>query len=173
MRLDFINTTQYRNDIELLKFDHNSEGFGSGGAVINSAHLLDDNGQRLAWVVGGENVTVRIECTSNTYLTSPIVGFLVKDRLGQHLFGDNTYLTYLEAPVYIAEGEKFTANFNFRMPVLPMGDYSMTVAIAEGTQEGHVQHHWIHDAIVLKSHSSSVSTGLVGVPMKKIEMTRV
>ncbi|WP_404342595.1 ABC transporter ATP-binding protein [Vreelandella venusta] len=173
MRLDFINTTQYRNDIELLKFDHNSEGFGSGGAVINSAHLLDDNEQRLAWVVGGENVTVRIECTSNAYLTSPIVGFLVKDRLGQHLFGDNTYLTYLESPVYIAEGEKFTANFNFRMPVLPMGDYSMTVAIAEGTQEGHVQHHWIHDAIVLKSHSSSVSTGLVGVPMKKIEMTRV
>ncbi|RUR42374.1 ABC transporter ATP-binding protein [Vreelandella populi] len=171
MRLDFINTTQYRNDIEIIKFDENSEGFGSGGAVINSAHLLDENGERLAWVVGGENVTVRIECTSNTYMTSPIVGFLVKDRLGQHLFGDNTYLTYLEEPVHIAEGEVFVANFQFRMPVLPMGDYSMTVAIAEGSQQGHVQHHWMHDAIVLKSHSSSVSTGLVGVPMKKIEMT--
>lgn len=171
MRLDFINTTQYRNDIEIIKFDVNSEGFGSGGAVINSAHLLDENDQRLAWVVGGENVTVRIECTSKTYMTSPIVGFLVKDRLGQHLFGDNTYLTYLEEPVHIAEGEVFVASFQFRMPVLPMGDYSMTVAIAEGSQQGHVQHHWMHDAIVLKSHSSSVSTGLVGVPMKKIEMT--
>jgi len=173
MRLDFINTTQYRNDIEIVKFDENAEGFGSGGAIINSAHLLDENEQRLAWVVGGENVTVRIECTSKTYMTSPIVGFLVKDRLGQHLFGDNTYLTYLEEPVYIAEGEVFVTDFQFRMPVLPMGDYSMTVAIAEGSQQGHVQHHWMHDAIVLKSHSSSVSTGLVGVPMKKIEMTRL
>ncbi|MGP9765394.1 ABC transporter ATP-binding protein [Halomonas sp. AOP13-D3-9] len=171
MRLDFLNTTQYRNDIEIVKFDENSEGFGSGGAVIDSAHLLDENDQRLAWVVGGENVTVRIECTANAYLASPIVGFLVKDRLGQHLFGDNTYLTYVEEPIHIAEGETFVANFQFRMPVLPMGDYSMTVAIAEGSQQGHVQHHWMHDAIVLKSHSSSVSTGLVGVPMKKIEMT--
>ena len=31
MRLDFINTTQYRNDIEIVKFDENSEGQRQGG----------------------------------------------------------------------------------------------------------------------------------------------
>jgi lipopolysaccharide transport system ATP-binding protein len=59
------------------------------------------------------------------------------------------------------------------MPILPHGDYSVTVAIAEGTQEDNVQQHWIHDALVIKSLSSSVCTGLVGIPMLAINMRRL
>ncbi|EGY29739.1 ABC transporter related protein [Candidatus Regiella insecticola 5.15] len=54
------------------------------------------------------------------------------------------------------------------MPILPMGDYSICIAIAEGTQKEHIHHHWIHDAIMFTSHASSVVTGLVGIPMKNI-----
>jgi lipopolysaccharide transport system ATP-binding protein len=57
------------------------------------------------------------------------------------------------------------------MLILPVGDYSITVALAEGTQSDPVQHHWVHDALLLKSHSSSVSTGLVGVPMSNIRLS--
>jgi lipopolysaccharide transport system ATP-binding protein len=111
-----------------------------------------------------------VHCKANTDLASPIVGFLVNDRLGQTLFGDNTFITYSQTSLSVASGQVFVARFEFRMPILPPGDYSITVAIAEGTQVDHIQHHWIHDALILKSHSSSVSTGLVGVPMLNIEM---
>jgi lipopolysaccharide transport system ATP-binding protein len=30
--------------------------------------------------------------------------------------------------------------------------------------------HWIHDAIIFKSESSSVSTGLIGIPMQEIKI---
>ena len=60
---------------------------------------------------------------------------------------------------------------DFTLPILPLGDYTITVALAEGTQQDHVQHHWMHEALLLKSHSSSVSTGLVGVPMSNIRMS--
>lgn len=56
------------------------------------------------------------------------------------------------------------------MPILPAGDYTFTVALAEGTQQEHIQHHWIHEALMIKFHSSSVSTGLVGTPMTNIEI---
>jgi lipopolysaccharide transport system ATP-binding protein len=56
------------------------------------------------------------------------------------------------------------------MPVLPSGDYSVTVALAEGTQEDHVQHHWVHDALIVKSVSLSVCTGLIGIPMQNISL---
>jgi lipopolysaccharide transport system ATP-binding protein len=56
------------------------------------------------------------------------------------------------------------------MPILPVGDYSITVALAEGTQQDHIQHHWMHEALIIKSHSTSVSTGLVGVPMSDIRL---
>ena len=56
------------------------------------------------------------------------------------------------------------------MPRLASGDYSVTVAIATGTQNSHIQQHWLHDALTLKSTSTSVSTGILGVPMKSISI---
>ena len=171
MRLDFINTTKYRNNIELFSFVPDAASFGKGGGNITSVQLQDETNKPLTWVVGGEKVKLIISCLANTDLFSPIIGFYVNDRLGQPLFGDNTFNFSKQAPLIISSGEKFEAEFEFRMPILPMGDYSITVALAEGTQQDHVQHHWMHDALLLKSHSSSVSTGLIGVPMNNIRLS--
>jgi lipopolysaccharide transport system ATP-binding protein len=171
MRLDFINCTTYRNDIELFCFKPDAPNFGKGGGNVISVQLLDAGGEPLSWVVGGENVKLRVVCRANNGLFSPIVGFYVNDGLGQSLFGDNTFNFNKHAPLNVPSGQAFEAEFEFRMPILPVGDYSITVALAEGTQQDHVQHHWIHEALLLKSHSTSVTTGLVGVPMKNIRMT--
>jgi lipopolysaccharide transport system ATP-binding protein len=170
VRLDFINTTNLRNDIELFQFRSNSESFGSGGAQIISVELMDNNGTPLAWIVGGELVKLRIRCNVFERLASPIIGFIMKDRLGQALFGDNTYLSYVDHPVKAEMGEALEAEFFFQMPILPSGEYSITVAIANGTQQEPVQHQWIHDAMILKSISSSACTGLVGIPMLAISL---
>jgi lipopolysaccharide transport system ATP-binding protein len=106
-------------------------------------------------------------------ILAPIVGFMLKDRLGQTLFADNTFLSYAKKPMRVGTGEIFEARFTFQMPILPAGDYVIAAAVAEGTQSQHVQHHWIHDALSLKSHSSSVFTGLVGVPMIDIQLQKV
>ncbi len=170
MRLDFVNASSFRNDIELFEFSPDAVSFGKGGASIELVQLLDSKSKPLAWVVGGEEVCLSIQCRANIHIFSPIVGFYFKDRLGQTLFGDNTYLTYQFNPLRVTPGQGFKAKFCFRMPILPLGDYSLCVAIAEGTQQEHIQQHWIHDAIVLKSHSTSVSTGLIGIPMTEIKM---
>ncbi|MDK9705960.1 MAG: ABC transporter ATP-binding protein [Desulforhopalus sp.] len=173
MRLDYINSTTYRNDIELFSFMSDSPAFGKGGGHIISVQLQDRHGNPLTWVVGGEMVALKVFCRAEIDLFSPIIGFSVNDRLGQTLFGDNTCNFSQRKPLTISSGSSFYAIFDFMMPILPMGDYSVTVALAEGSQQDHVQHHWIHEAILFKSHSSSVSTGLVGVPMKDIKMGKV
>lgn len=173
MRMDFINSTGHRNDLELFEFNSFGDSFGKGGGNIMAVRLLDVDGFPLSWVVGGESVKLQISCRANVGIFSPIIGFFVNDRLGQPLFGDNTYNFTAQAPLQVSPGEDFEAEFNFRMPILPLGDYSITVALAEGTQQDHVQHHWIHTAILLKSHSSSVSTGLVGVPMNRVRITKI
>ena len=94
----------------------------------------------------------------------------MQDRLGQVLFGDNTYLTYRDRPLSVQLGEEVEGQFTFQMPILPVGEYPLAVAVADGTQMEHVQHHWIHDALVIRSHASSTSTGLVGLPMQDISM---
>jgi lipopolysaccharide transport system ATP-binding protein len=171
MRLDFINATRYRNDIEIRPFPSTAIGFGKGGATITRAEVLDEDGNSLSAVVGGEIVTLLIGGRSTVDIERPLVGFLVKNKTGQILFGDNTYMSYLDRPPKVPALHEFEATFTFRMPTLPLGDYVVAVAIADGTHHEHVQHHWIHDAIVLKSLSSSVATGLMGIPMHSVKLT--
>jgi len=172
-RLEFINTSNLRNDLEIFNFDPDASSFGKGGARIQNVQLLDDSERPLAWVVGGEKVILRICVQVDESLDSPIVGFHVKDRLGQTLFGDNTYLTHQHSPINCVRKEELVADFTFRMPVFPAGEYSISAAIANGTQQVHVQHHWIHDAVMFKSDSTSVSTGLVGIPMEMIQLNKL
>jgi lipopolysaccharide transport system ATP-binding protein len=170
-RLQYLNANGQRNDIEVFRFDPQAAAYGAGGATIQEVCLLDAQGRVLSWIVGGETVILAIEAVAHKDIARPILGFYIKDRLGQYLFGDNTYLSYREMPVFVQQGETVEARFAFQMPLLPPGRYSVCAAIAEGTQEEHIQHHWIHDALVFESHAAPPHVaGLVGIPMLEIRL---
>jgi len=170
-RQDFINNSNLRNDLMMPKFDAENNGFGKGRAKIVSVLFKDNEDNPLSWVVGGEEVVLQIEAFVFENMYSPIIGFQINDRLGQIVFGDNTFLTYVDNPISLLKEQKLVASFFFQMPRLALGDYSISVAIAEGTQFDHVQHHWINDALIFKSENSSVCTGIVGIPMREIDLT--
>ena len=170
MRENLINASTLRNDIEVFEFTMDQEGFGTGQAKIVSVRILDRDSAPLSWVVGGEDVVLEIKCLIHKDMLNPIVGFQFKDRLGQVVFCDNTFLTYQHSPLIADAGSVIIARFEFRLPVLPSGDYSISPAIAEGSQKEHVQHSWLHDALIVRVHASIVCLGLVGLPMKKITL---
>jgi lipopolysaccharide transport system ATP-binding protein len=116
-------------------------------------------------------VSLQITATAHADLFSPIVGFFLKNRLGQHIFGDNTFLVYRDKPLYLRRGMRARAVFSFIMPILEAGDYSISAAVAEGTQTEHIQHDWKHDALLLRSVTTSCVTGMVGIPMRRISLT--
>lgn len=166
-----INESDYRNTLKILTLEETqAKNFGHGAAKIRNVQMLDDAESIVTQCIGGEVVKLKISVHAVQNIDSPIVGFYVKDRLGQILFGDNTYLTYQSHPLFIKGGDNFSACFTFQMPILPMGEYSIAAAIATGTQDNHRQEHWIHDALIIRSISSSVSTGLVGLPMQAINI---
>ncbi|WP_105132503.1 ABC transporter ATP-binding protein [Burkholderia sp. BE12] len=168
MRMSLINASPLRNDIEVFQFDEARASFGAGGAQITGVRLLDASGSPVAWAVGGEEMVLEISARATADLVRPIIGFVFKDKLGQIIFADNTYIPYKNKSVEASRGNKLVAKFRFKFPVLPSGEYSISPAIAEGTQSDHVQHHWVHDAMILQVHSSSTCIGLFGVPMKEI-----
>lgn len=172
-RAALINGSNLRNDLRILEFDPDAASFGTGDAQVRDVRLIDASGDPLAWVVGGEPVTLQITVEAVRPVRRPIVGFFVKDHLGQTLFGDNTFISYIDEDLELAAGEIYQAEFAFDMPILPRGTYSIVVSAAAGTQESHVQHHWIHDALFIKSESSSHTTGLVGIPMRDIRLMKL
>jgi len=106
MRMEFVNTTSLRNDIEVFCFEEPSADFGHGSAQISEVYFEDDSGKPLSWVVGGEFVHLVISSQVLESFDCPIVGFLVKNHLGQIVFGDNTFLTYVQKPLSAQEGQR-------------------------------------------------------------------
>jgi lipopolysaccharide transport system ATP-binding protein len=173
-RLDLVNASRWRNDIEVVPLDAPAEGRGQGGATIHSVELTDEAGRPLAWVVGGEIVHLVLQGEAHRRIDGAILGFYFKDRLGQFLFGDNTLLTAADRPLVLEPGERCRARFTFRLPLLPPGDYAISAALAEGHRiEEHAQQHWLHEALMLKVQSSSVHRGLVGLPMIEVALERL
>lgn len=169
-RQKFINSSQLRNDIEIFEFKETADGFADGDAAIVDVEFLC-NDKKLSWVVGGEAVRLQIRCATAIALDRPIVGFLVKNRLGQSVFGDNTHITYYENPVPVPAGSSCVARFDFTMPVLPVGAYAIDVSISNGAQNDHQMLSWRYDVLAFEVHASSVVHGLIGVPMASIELT--
>lgn len=146
-----------------------SSGWQSDAARILSVELLDVAGAPASAFEGGERVRLRIRAEAMQPLASPILGFFVKDRLGQSLFGEHTY-TYRPG-MAMAAGQVAEAVFDFRLPLLPNGAYAMTVSIADGEPFNHVQHHWLHDALLIQVSSGKLRYGLVGIPFEAVDMT--
>lgn len=171
MRMDFINQSNLRNDFQIFDFCRNPNStLGSHGARFLDMQLTDRDGNKLVYAVGGEPVSLKIKILAEKNIYSPIVGFHIKDKLGQELLGDNTYLTYMDDPQRISSGELINVSFDFIMPVLKKGQYVFDVAIAEGSQETHVQLEWLEDALVFDSVSSHVNS-IVGLFMQDIKMS--
>jgi lipopolysaccharide transport system ATP-binding protein len=156
--------------IEIFDFDPDAPWFGDRGASVRDIRLLDSAGRPMTEAEGGEDVVLRVECQAAVDLERPIVGFYFKDKLGQELFGDNTYLVYRERPLRVPAGGRFVAEFAFEMPYLRSGEYTVNIGLAEGTNEEHVQHHWIDDALRFRVHAITVARGIVGLPLRSITL---
>lgn len=148
--------------------------FGERRACIEKVAFRDASGRALHTVQARARVSLLVWCQTSIQLLSPIVGFLVRDRLGQSLFGGNVCVAGQGSfSSTIAPGTRFVAELEFVMPVLQAGDYTVSVALAEGTQEHHVQHHWIHDALTFSSSPSELCFGLIAVELLHVELHRL
>lgn len=169
-RLEYLNRSPWRNDIQIPEFAPDSDGFGVGGAKIEDVFFEDDSGAELSWVIGAEMVHLKIDIRADRDLQSPIVGFQLKDRLGQVLFADNTFLISLEKPFAVKSGQHYQADFSFQMPLLPPGEYVFRIATALGSEDANAMMHCIDNALMIKSTTSGSRHGLVGVPMQHIKI---
>lgn len=171
-RLEFLNRTDWRNDIILDKLK-SSESYGVGGAKILDVRLEDEEGAVYSSVIGGDFARLVIFAEASAQLTSPILGFQVKNSLGQVIFADNTFLTTLENTFRVEAGSKWEAIFEFQMPLLPAGEYGVTASLVAGKEDDGAMLHSLKTALILRVVTTGARHGLVGLPMEKIEVKTI
>ncbi|CAB4326274.1 MULTISPECIES: ABC transporter ATP-binding protein [unclassified Brucella] len=170
-KIDIESSESSEFQLPKMKTPANGRGFGDKAAEIFACSLTDKDGCIVNAVYGGELVDLKIAFRAYNDLRSVISGFVVKDRLGQYIFGDNTFATMIEKPPFLRAGDTATARFRFLMPTLAPGTYSIAVAVASGTTKDHVQHHWLHEGLVFTAHTAIDTGVLISIPMLEIELT--
>jgi lipopolysaccharide transport system ATP-binding protein len=163
----------YASQLQVCDNLNDANGWRSGAGEILSVNL-----ERLSpgfgdVLKGGEAVRMVIRAVAHQNMDHPILGFLVRDRLGQDLFGENTLPFTDLNPRPITAGSVFESEYVFRLPMLPNGQYVVMASLANGDLYNNVQHHWLHDALILNVSSSKVRWGLVGVHFEKVELKEV
>lgn len=136
-----------------------ASAFGAGGGRLLACRLLDQHGHPIFQLTEAQTVELQVDCLAEENITQPIVGFFIKDRLGQPVCGVNT-LKFLPGWQHLPAGEPTQISFRFHLPLLATGDYTVTVSLASGTQTEHVQHHWVHDMLSFKSAADPHLSGL-------------
>ena len=107
---------------------------GTGEATVTDIALLNDKGERVEVVDVGAPVTLQVSAAVHAPIPRLVIGYMIKDRLGQAMFGTNT--DYMEKPLRdLAAGERATFLFHFTASLGP-GSYS--VAVALHSTESHI-----------------------------------
>ena len=148
-----------------------ANGWRTGSADILSVSLTHLSAGQDGIFEGGERVRMTVRAKAHERLQSPILGFLVRDRLGQDLFGENTLPFTSRAITSIEAGDTFEGVFEFQLPMLPNGQYAVMASVADGDAYINVQHHWMHDALIINVASSKIRYGLVGTLFERVELT--
>lgn len=100
---------------------------GTGEATVADIALLDEHGERVEVVDVGAPVTLQVTVRTKAAIPRMVLGYMIKDRLGQPMYGTNTHLK--ELPLEdVAAGEEVVYRFAFPMNLGP-GSYSVATAI--------------------------------------------
>lgn len=137
-------------ELDIDDLSEELEVMGDDQALITGLSLIDIiSNEKVSVVEGNQELKLLIKINVKKELDSPIVGFTIKDRLGNIISQTNSYV--LESDFKLLKPKKnYVFGFDFRFPNLNHGQYTISPAIASGTQEDHRQHSWVHDALVLQ-----------------------
>ncbi len=125
-----------------------SERSGNGRATITSVSILDQQGTTVDTVTTGETIRLKIDIKFEQRIVDPTIGILIRDRLGNDIFGVNNALMKISIGV-IEAGRELSVEYRLSCDLGP-NIYSLTVALH--ASETHVEDNfdWFNNAVVFR-----------------------
>jgi lipopolysaccharide transport system ATP-binding protein len=101
---------------------------GTGEATVADIALLNEQGERIEVIDVGSSVTLQVRVAVRRHIPRLVLGYMIKDRLGQPMYGTNTHLKGVPLNDMQPE-EEVVYTFTFPMNLGP-GSYSIATALA-------------------------------------------
>ena len=173
-------------DLVVSTLPNVDDRWGNGDARVLGIQLLDQAGREPQSVYHGDLVTVRVSVRFDRPVESPIIGIILRNRLGEEISGSNTSVENLRLPP-AEPNQVYTVDFHLRLPLLQPGNYYLTPAVANGTHLDSVMCDWVENALSLTlkkretvygymkincrvelKHAGPVAPGLAGTPARSV-----
>lgn len=131
---------------------------GDGTSEILSVAILNAAGQEVASVASGEPVAVRVRARFHRPVEDPMVGILVRTRIGMDVYGTNTRIE--QTPLgNFAAGDELEVDFHLECWLTPQ---SYTLTAATQNDDGS-SHDWVDDAIAFDVVDTRVAAGVANL----------
>lgn len=138
-----------RNDTAWVKVQAESVG-GASEVIIKKASLTTTEKETVAAVKYKDLLLIRMQLEIKNDIAKPIFGYMVKDRVGNGICGDNS----LSLPGRMEPLQKgvCTISFTISWPDIAPDDYLITLGVGQGD---HPLHHviqcWAHNVLLVKA----------------------
>jgi lipopolysaccharide transport system ATP-binding protein len=126
---------------------------GTGEARVENIGLYNAKGVPVEFAGVGEPVELRVRVRINAPVASLVLGYMIKDRLGQPIYGTNTWHTeqILENSQM---GDRVEYSMRFALN-LGVGSYSVTTALTGGETHLTRNYEWLDLAFVFNVFNSN------------------
>ena len=111
---------------------------GTGEARVTDIALHDERGRRVEVIGVGQRITLRVEVEVRRPIERLVLGYGIRDRLGQVMYGTNTDLKHHVLNDLVA-GERMAYEFSF---AANFGEGSYSVQTALTSTETHLVHNY-------------------------------
>lgn len=134
---------------------------GDGRAVLEAIELLDASEQPAIVWQSGAAVAIRVTVKFAARVEDPVIGIMIRTRIGLNVYGTNTELEQLKlGPVN--PGDSLRVAYRFRCDLCP-GEYTVTAASHD--PDG-LWHDWMEDAVAFSVADARYTAGVANLRAK-------
>ncbi|MCX7114382.1 MAG: ABC transporter ATP-binding protein [Gammaproteobacteria bacterium] len=119
---------------------------GTGQARVQEINLLNSLGEAVECIAVGEAVTLRVKVKVFEPIETLVLGYGIKDNLGQMMYGTNTWYTG-QMMKQLEAGQVYTFSVSFSAN-LGVGSYSIVTALAASYTHLSINYEWIDMALL-------------------------